>query len=185
MRQQGYKHLASNVGEMATIDQWNGDKGFFGNMSSSDNILTQFIYGSANDFYLVAQTADTFNWMGTKRSGLAGQLAYTNLDGSSQYGAGDRAVALSTLITFPEAKINLPVAKSFLKTMNAGQYNKLFKGTFVTKLTSSTRGRIYRGINQVKRESKLYIENVLEFLSSPKNTNSTYQAIKQADENRN
>ena len=109
-----FNHLDKYIGAMATITQWNGDRGFWGNWANSENFWAGLSYSLANNFYLGLQMIDTFNWMGTKRmSGYTGRLAFSNLDDSSQFDSGNRLMAFATTFNPFGPKMTLNVPASF------------------------------------------------------------------------
>ncbi|MDY3344205.1 hypothetical protein PG326_02900 [Riemerella anatipestifer] len=184
----GYKsifnHLNKHIGSMATISKWDGDKGYWGNLSSSNEPLHQLVYGILNDFYIMAQVLDTGNWLGAKNyNSPTGNLAFTNLDGSGQFNANDRGVTFATTVlpvALKGVNVELNMVKnSVLKTMNAAQYNKLFKGTFITKMEPKLRGVFYKTINNNKKDVNI----IVKWLSDPLNMNSAKQAVENAEKN--
>ncbi|SIP86242.1 hypothetical protein SAMN05880574_10129 [Chryseobacterium sp. RU37D] len=156
-----FNHLNKNIGAMATITQWNGDRGFRGNWAA------KLSYGMFNNFYLALQTVDTFNWLnGKSMSGYTGREAFSNIDGSSQFDSGDRLMAFST--TFnpfgPKMTLNVPfsfgqIGKSILPQsafrmteklapLNAAQFSSFFRGTAISRAAPVTRGFMNRYLNK-------------------------------------
>jgi len=160
-----FDHLDKHIGAMATITEWDGDKGFRGNWASSDNALASLSYSMLNNVYLGLQVVDTFNWMGGKKmSGYTGREVFSNIDGSSQFDYGDRLVAFGTTFNPFGPKLNVPatfgtVGKEVLPKvafrlsddlapLSASRFSSLFKGTAVLRTTPATRGLINRYLNK-------------------------------------
>lgn len=160
-----FDHLDKNIGAMATITEWDGDRGFWGNWSNSDNSLAKMSYGLANNFYLALQTVDTFNWLGAKNmSNYTGREAFSNLDDTSQFDYGERLTAFGTTFNPFGPKLNVPatfgtVGKEVLPKiafrlsddlapLSAARFSSLFKGTAVLRTAPATRGLINRYLNK-------------------------------------
>ncbi|WP_407508790.1 RHS repeat domain-containing protein, partial [Elizabethkingia anophelis] len=151
----------TNISTGSYIGQWDGDKGFRGNWGSSDNFLAKLSYNFANNTYLALQTIDTFNLLeGKEVSGVTGNQVYSNLDGSHQFNAGDRAMAFSSTFNPIAAELKflgagkqvLPKAAfrltEDLAPLNASQFSSLFKGTAISRAAPATRGMFNRYLNK-------------------------------------
>lgn len=82
---------------------------------------------------------------------MTGSRAYTNLDGSPQYDTGERAMAFSSTFNpiSPKfiPKVNLKLFSS-IRPLNASQFSKLFKGTFIARAQPTIRGFLNRTLNK-------------------------------------
>ncbi|CAM3376180.1 RHS repeat-associated core domain-containing protein [Empedobacter stercoris] len=143
----GESFTAVNQANNQTIEQGNDDKGFWGNLSKSDNFLAKLGYGMANDIYLTSQVLDfDLDIIGENVSNpLTGQRTYTNLDGSTEYNSGNVAVSFSTTVMPLAGETKLAPE---LKTLNAAQFSSMFKGTAISRASAQTRGLLNRGYNK-------------------------------------
>ncbi|SEN11896.1 RHS repeat-associated core domain-containing protein [Chryseobacterium taichungense] len=155
-----FDHLDKYIGSMSTINQWDGDKGFWGNWGSSDNFFGKLSYGLANNTYLGFQVIDTFNWLGAKRiSGITGEQVYSNLDNTTQFDSGERGFAFTSTFNPLSSELKVlgvgqPVLPKIafrlsddLAPLSASQFSKLFKGTAIARVTPATRGLLNRNMN--------------------------------------
>ncbi|MEY8762017.1 hypothetical protein, partial [Chryseobacterium tongliaoense] len=156
-----FNHLNKHIGTMATITEWDGDKGFWGNWGTSDSFLGKLSYNIANNTYLAFQVVDTFNWLGGKNiSGVTGEQVYSNLDNTTQFNAGERGFAFVSTFNPLSAELKvLGVGQQVLpKTafrltddlapLSAPQFSSLFKGTVIARAKPTTRGLLNRNMNK-------------------------------------
>jgi hypothetical protein len=101
--------------EFKTIE---GNRGYWGNLESSCNMLDNMAYDIANSAYLTAKVFD-FDLLGKDYSNpITGSRAFTNLDGSPEYKPGNIVLSAASLA---------PVSKGFSigKTMLSNSFNSI------------------------------------------------------------
>jgi hypothetical protein len=95
--------------EFKTIE---GNRGYWGNLESSGNLLDNMAYDIANSAYLTAQVFD-FELLGKDYSNpITGSRAFTYLDGSPEYNPGN--VVLSAASLAPVSKV-IKYGENFIK----------------------------------------------------------------------
>jgi RHS repeat-associated protein len=123
-----------------------GTMSFMENWSSSNNFFANLSYNILNDAFVSIQPF-TFGLIGGKTNEFTGGIAYTNLDGTTNYkGIESFTNTVTWLVPAGEAKLGLTP----FKTMNASQFSHTFKGTLST-FSPATRGTINKSMNNSMR----------------------------------
>lgn len=156
-----FKHLDKHIGSMATVSAWDGDRGFWGNWSGSDNFFAKLSYGIMNNTYLALQSVDTLNLMGGKNvSGITGNQEFSNLDGTTQFDSEERGMAFASTFNPIGPKLGVSgLGKQVLPTipfrmtgkfspLSASQFSSVFKGTSISSASPAVRGAINQIMNK-------------------------------------
>ena len=133
-----------HTGYNSVIDPWDGDRGFWGNLSYSDNIVKKFAYDIPNNAYVALQT---FNPV---------KEDFYNLDNTRN---SDPSIAFaSTFVTFVapfirsmkylEGMAEMPQGITVFDKLNAAQFSHLFKGTVISSASPMWRGFFNRSLNK-------------------------------------
>ncbi len=117
-----------------TLQEWKPD--FFDRWSESDNVVSQFFYGAADDYYVTSQML-TFQ---LNRSHLNGENVTPN----------DNASALAGSIPIPSNHVAGGLKR--FKPLNAPQFSSKFKGTYLARMKpDKLRGQVNVGYNYLRK----------------------------------
>jgi len=123
-------------GEISTrntsvLDEW----------KSSDNIVSKITYSAVNDTYVATQALNPFQ----------DRERITDITGAGVNQAEIVDSGVSTITSFAPIGRMTKSAKPLLKTMNASEFSRTFRGTVLTQTSHAKRGLYNRRINSAIR----------------------------------
>lgn len=130
------------IGDPQYLNQ--GTESLIEGLSSSNNLIANITYNILNDAFVSIQPF-TFGLIGgNKTNELTGGGALTNLDGSMNYnGIGSFISTISWFVPVGNAGPGLQP----LKTLNAAQFSRAFKGS-LSRLQPAARGALNKSMNK-------------------------------------
>lgn len=144
---------------------------FWENISSSNNIFAKIGYGILNDAYVTLQPL-TFGLIGESRTNeFTGNVAFENLDGTTNYKGIDSATnTFATIFTLWAGKAGSVPRGISINKLNAAQFSHTFKGN-LSRLQPATRGVLNRNLNKGISITNSYVldgTNVANYTLIPK-----------------